>query len=55
VQLSERLADFKQFKQKESPENALALFIDGYYTEVKDKEKVKSLCICGFRVRLRGS
>jgi hypothetical protein len=45
VQVSERLADFKQ---KESPENALALFIEGYYTGVKDKEKVKKLVYMRF-------
>jgi transposase-like protein len=50
-QLLEKLSDFKQ---KELPENALALFIDAYHTEVKDRGKVKKiLCICSFRIRLR--
>ena len=49
----EKLSDFKQ---KELPENALALFIDAYHTEVKHSGKVKkSLCICSFRIRLRWS
>ena len=45
MQLSERFADFKQ---KESLENALVLFIDGYHTGVKDKEKVKKLVYMWF-------
>ena len=38
----EKLSDFKQ---KELPENALALFIDAYHTEVKHSGKVKNLCV----------
>jgi len=42
AQLLEKLSDFKQ---KELPENALALFIDAYHTEVKDRGKVKKSCV----------
>jgi len=53
TQLLEKLSNFKQ---KELLENALALFIDAYHTEVKHSGKVKkSLCICSFRIRLRWS
>lgn len=41
-QLLEKLSDFKQ---KELPENALALFIDAYHTEVKHSGKVKKSCV----------
>jgi hypothetical protein len=42
AQLLEKLSDFKQ---KELPENALALFIDAYHTEVKHSGKVKKSCV----------
>jgi len=42
AQLLEKLSDFKQ---KELPENALALFIDAYHNEVKDRGKVKKSCV----------
>ncbi|MGC9091611.1 MAG: IS256 family transposase [Fervidicoccaceae archaeon] len=33
------------FKQRELPSEALALFIDGYHTEIKDKAKVRKACV----------
>jgi|YelNatPaOPRAMG01_1025707.scaffolds.fasta_scaffold103539_1 putative transposase len=41
-QLLERLNDLKQ---KELPENAFAVFIDGYHTEIKDNHKVRKACV----------
>jgi len=41
-ELEERLNDFKQ---RELPEHAFALFIDGYMTEIKDKGKVRKACV----------
>ena len=41
-ELEERLNDFKQ---RELPEKAFALFIDGYMTEIKDKGKVRKACV----------
>jgi transposase-like protein len=42
AQLLEKLPDFKQ---KELPENAFALFINAYHTEVKHRGKVKKSCV----------
>lgn len=41
-QLSERLQDFKT---RELPNQAFALFIDGYHTEIKEQQKVRKACV----------
>lgn len=41
-QLMERLNDFKR---RELPEDAFAVFIDGYHTEIKDELKVRKACV----------
>jgi len=41
-ELMERLNDFKD---RELPEEAFALFIDGYHTEIKDSGKIRKACV----------
>ena len=41
-QLIERLNDFKQ---KELPSNAFAIFIDAYHTQIKDNNKIQKACV----------
>ncbi len=40
-QLIERLTDYKT---RELPENAFALFIDGYMTDMKDNYRIRKVC-----------
>lgn len=40
--LSGRLNDFKE---RELPQEAFALFIDGYHTEIKDSGKIRKACV----------
>jgi transposase-like protein len=41
-ELIERLNDFKS---RQLPEEAFALFIDGYHTEIKDSSKIRRACV----------
>lgn len=41
-ELQEKLEDFKR---RQLPTDVFCLFIDGYHTQIKDKNKVKSACI----------